>query len=281
MVVTRSPQFGQGPGQPSSRADVSGLRRESNLCILAPSSTGSILTKLGSASKEQSIESGRPEEKPQAASRDAFRRGEERQSRRLEEGSFPPLHRERTRTSKSGNGAPGAVSRRTMAKGPPRSRDRLIKQSTWHRCPGKRDEEKKEGVPKASSERDEGQVHLEHSQKKRRRNGAPVGQRKPGGGKSPNRSSLRARVGRHPIPRRSTPGRSSSDYHRIRRRHRCRVKQAMGGLRRLGSENGTQKVLSGSHSCHMKEFTEDIQADNPGATGGEGGEGPGDASTKP
>ncbi|KAG0717869.1 AH receptor-interacting protein [Chionoecetes opilio] len=49
----------------------------------------------------------------------------------------------------------------------------------------------------------------------------------------------------------------------------------MGTCDARESENGTQK-LSGSPSC-PKEFTEDIQADNPGGTGGEGGEGPGDA----
>ncbi|KAG0715198.1 hypothetical protein GWK47_012483 [Chionoecetes opilio] len=126
--------------------------------------------------------------------------------------------------------------------------------------------EEEGGSPKASSAAGRGEVHLEGTSEEKAEEG-PGGQ-EARGRKSPNVVAW-ARVGQHPLPRRSTPG-SHPRLPQTQKEAPVRGKQAMGTCDASVSENGTQK-LSGPPILAMKEFTEDIQADNPGGTGGEGG----------
>ncbi|KAG0729889.1 hypothetical protein GWK47_029402 [Chionoecetes opilio] len=150
--------------------------------------------------------------------------------------------------------------------------DPLTSNRRWHRCPGKQDGGRRRESQRDPPQRDEGKCTQKAPQKKRGSKGPGTGSQ---GAEVPEPLVAWARVGSILFPLGAHPG-SHPRLPQTQKEAPVRVKQAMGTCDASESENGTQK-LSGPSIFAMKEFTEDIQADNPGGTGGEGGEGPGDA----
>ncbi|KAG0705543.1 hypothetical protein GWK47_024487 [Chionoecetes opilio] len=230
---TRSPHFGR-----SRPALIQGNRSwasEGEAPGGAPpwflQSTGSILTKLGSASKEARASKAAARRNRRLGSRELSAR---ERNPAVEEGLLSPVHPGATHLQVR-NWAPGAV--------PPDDRWQQAARQPSHKTTGggigaqvNRTEEEG-GSPKASSAAGRGEVHLEGTSEGKRRRKGPGGQEARGG--SPRNRRVGPRRA-HPFPvgahqRESSPTTTDSEGGTGER------EAGDGDLRRPVSENGTQK----------------------------------------